>query len=117
MACGFGVSAFAATERACLEVGWLFRRTGGPAATLAANVRWLAGYRHARCLRDDAAETLIQVFTEPKPLMRGTHLAGDPIAVLPVLYHLLWKHMLVTEMEQSLLGPGSMVSRKEGATR
>ena len=103
--------AFAATQRACLKVGWLFRRTGG------ANVRWLAGYRHGRCFRGDAAETLIQVFTEPKPLMRGARLAGDPVAVLPVLYHLLWKHMLVTEIEQNLLGPSSMVSRKEGPAR
>ena len=37
--------AFAATGRACREVGWLFRRTAGPGAVLAANVRWLAGYR------------------------------------------------------------------------
>ncbi|HEX7160141.1 MAG TPA: TnsA-like heteromeric transposase endonuclease subunit [Trebonia sp.] len=39
--------AFAAAERACREVGWVFRRTAGPDAMLAANVRWLAGYRHA----------------------------------------------------------------------
>jgi hypothetical protein len=40
--------AFAATERACREVGWVFRRTPGPGLVLAANVRWLAGYRHRR---------------------------------------------------------------------
>jgi hypothetical protein len=50
--------AFAATDRACREVGWVFQRTGGPDPTFAANVRWLAGYRHSRCYRSDIAKVL-----------------------------------------------------------
>jgi hypothetical protein len=38
--------AFAATERACTQVGWRFRRVGVLDPVFAANVRWLAGYRH-----------------------------------------------------------------------
>ena len=110
--------AFAATERACREVGWLFRRTAGPGAVLAANVRWLAGYRHRRCYRGDIAGVLTGVFAEPKPLMGGTCEAGDPVAVLPVLYHLLWTQMLVTDVTAGPLGPGSLVSvKQEGAGR
>ncbi len=110
--------AFAATERACREVGWLFRRTAGPGAVLAANVRWLAGCRHRRCYRGDIAGVLAGVFAEPKPLMGGTCEAGDPVAVLPVLYHLLWKQLLVTDVTAGPLGPGSLVSAKqEGAGR
>jgi hypothetical protein len=110
--------AFAATGRACRKVGWLYRRTGGPAITLAANVRWLAGYRHSRCHHSEIATALLKVFTEAKPLMRGADDVGDPMAVLPVLYHLLWKHALVTELGERLIGPGSMVmTRQEGATR
>ena len=41
--------AFAATARACESVGWQYRRVGVVDAVLAANVRWLAGYRHPRC--------------------------------------------------------------------
>ena len=84
-------------ERACREVGWLFRRTGGPGAVLAANVRWLAGYRHPRCYRGDVAEVLPGCSRSPKPLMGGAREAGDPVAVLPVLYHLLWTPALVAE--------------------
>jgi hypothetical protein len=102
--------ALAAAERACQEVGWVFRRTAGPRAMQAANVRWLAGYRHARCFRSDIAETLIRVFATPTPLLTGANLAGDPLAVLPVLYHLLWKHTLTVELRNSLLGPASLVS-------
>jgi hypothetical protein len=110
--------AFAAAECACREVGWLFRRTAGPGAVLAANVRWLAGYRHRRCYRGDIAGVLAGVFAEPKPLMAGAREAGDPVAVLPVLYYLLWKQMLVTDVTAGLLGPGSLVSvKQEGAGR
>ena len=86
--------AFAATARVCAEAGWEFRRTGGPAAVLAANVRWLAGYRHPRCFRAGVAQRLLGVFGRPAPLLSGARQAGDPIAVLPVLYHLLWRHDL-----------------------
>jgi TnsA endonuclease-like protein len=110
--------AFAATGRACREVGWLFRRTAGPGAVLAANVRWLAGYRHRRCYRGDIAGVLTGVFAEPKPLMVGTREAGDPVAILPVLYHLLWKQVLVTDVTAGPLGPGSLVSvKREGTGR
>jgi hypothetical protein len=107
--------AFAATGRACQEVGWAFRRTAGPAVVLAANVRWLAGYRHRRCYRGDIARILTGVFAKPKPLMGGAREAGDPVAVLPVLYHLLWKQELAADLEVQLLGSGSVVSaRQEG---
>lgn len=107
--------AFDATERACRSVGWAFRRTAGPETLLAANIRWLAGYRHARCFRADMASTLNRVFAEPMPLMTGACLAGDPLTVLPVLYHLLWRHTLAAELRNGLLGPGSIVcvKRKE----
>lgn len=110
--------AFAATERACLGVGWVFRRTAGPGVVIVANVRWLAGYRHRRCCRGDIAAVLTGVFAEPGPLMDGARRAGDPVAVLPVLYHLLWKQVLVTDVAAGLLGPGSVVSvKQEGAGR
>ena len=85
---------------------------------IAANVRWLAGYRHRRCCHGDIAAVLAGVFAEPGPLMDGARRAGDPVAVLPVLYHLLWKQGLVTDVAAGLLGPGSVVSvKQEGAGR
>ena len=38
--------AAAAVESACAQAGWLYRRPDPPDAVAAANVRWLAGYRH-----------------------------------------------------------------------
>ena len=43
--------AFEVTAAACELVGWGYRRVGALDPVLAANVRWLAGYRHPRCLR------------------------------------------------------------------
>jgi hypothetical protein len=82
--------AFAATAAACQQVGWEFRRTGGPSPVLAANVRWLAGYRHPRCHRPEVAAALLEQFAEPTPLFAGTAAVGDRLVVLPVCYHLLW---------------------------
>jgi TnsA-like endonuclease N terminal len=107
--------AFAVTAQACAEAGWEFRRTGGPPKVLAANVRWLAGYRHPRCLRADVARELLEVFGQPGPLLAGAREAGDPIAVLPVLYHMLWRHDLDTDLAGTVLGPGSLVRSARAA--
>lgn len=84
-------AAFAATRRACELAGWEYRLVGAPALVLVLvrNVRWLAGYRHRRYHLSDLAAALRGVFAEPLPLMDGAEAVGDPIAVLPVLFHLL----------------------------
>jgi len=107
--------AFAATAQACAEVGWEFRRTAGPPAVLAANVRWLAGYRHRRCFRDQVADRLLQVFGRPMPLLVGAREVGDPIVVLPVLFPLLWRGELRTDLTAAVLSSDSMVRSAEVA--
>jgi hypothetical protein len=71
---------FAVTALACADVGWELRRTGGPPTVLAANVRWLAGYRHPGCRRPDIAEDLSRVFSQPMPWR----------AIVPVRLGLAW---------------------------
>jgi hypothetical protein len=104
------VAAFEATRRACAEVGWEYRLVGAPDAIMVANVRWLAGYRHPRHYLGELAEKLREVFTEPVPLMDGAEAAGDPIMVLPVVFHLLWRHELVVDLSVPL-HPSTVVSR------
>ncbi|MFF3693791.1 TnsA-like heteromeric transposase endonuclease subunit [Streptomyces sp. NPDC002221] len=93
---------FEATQRACDRLGWEFRLVGAPDQVVVANVRWLAGYRHARHWLQPTASTFLEVFAEPRPLMEGAALAGDPISVLPVLFHLLWKHELSVDVSVPL---------------
>ncbi|MER5706283.1 TnsA-like heteromeric transposase endonuclease subunit [Streptomyces sp. NPDC020807] len=104
------VEAFEATRAACTQVGWGFRRVGAPKAVLLANVRWLSRYRHPRCLHRTAADRLREVFATPGPLLPGADAAGDRLATLPALFHLLWRQELVAEnLSVQLLGPRTVV--------
>lgn len=76
---------FAATAAACARVGWGFERVGMLDPELAANLRWLSGYRHPRVRREPVADALQAVFAEPQGLLAGAREVGDPIATLPVL--------------------------------
>ena len=93
---------FEATARACATVGWNYRLVGVPDPIVTANLRWLAGYRHPRHDLPDVREVLRRVFVTPTPLMAGTAAAGDPIAVLPVLFHLLWRGVLAVDVSVPL---------------
>ena len=101
------VAKFDATARACVLAGWEYRLLGAADVLVTANLRWLAGYRHPRHHLPETVEVLRRVFATPMPLMVGAEAAGDPIAVLPVLFHLLWCHeftiALSTRLHQATL--------------
>jgi hypothetical protein len=103
--------AFAATEAACTAAGWVFRRVGELAPVFAGNVRWLSRYRHPRCARgEDITGRALDVFADPMPLFEGARQIGDTLRVLPVLFHLLWRRLLVTELETAPLGRASLIT-------
>lgn len=108
--------AFDATAAACAAVGWEFRRVGTPDPVLVANVRWLSRYRHPRCgVRREIAERLMTVFALSAPLFEGAAEVGDRLAVLPVLYHLMWRQVLVADLTGGPLGVHTMVQRVDDA--
>ncbi|WP_327344961.1 TnsA-like heteromeric transposase endonuclease subunit [Streptomyces europaeiscabiei] len=90
-------------------MGWDFVRVGTPDAVLMANVRWLAGYRHPRAHRPEIAARLVEVFADGGGLMAGAQVVGDQIAVLPVLFHLLWRRVLAVDLDAGLLSAGTRV--------
>lgn len=107
--------AFAVTGGICELLGWGYRRVGAPDAVTTGNVRWLSGYRHPRHDRPVPAAVLREVFSAAAPLMAGVQTAGDPIAVLPVLFHLLWRHELAVDLTAPLhpfatVTPGTSIS-------
>jgi hypothetical protein len=95
---------FAATELACRSVGWEFRLVTGHDPVWLGNVRWLAGYRQARFRLEPVASQLIAAFARSAPLAVTAGSVGDPIAVLPVAYHLLWSGALNTDLAVRLDG-------------
>lgn len=103
------VEVFDRTRQACNQVGWEFRRRGVLGQPLAENLRWLAGYRNPRCFRQRTASRLMEVFSTPQGLFRGAERVGDRLAVLPVLYHLIWRQVLRSDLENERLNSRSIV--------
>ncbi len=105
---------FAATAQVCAEVGWEYQRAGELGPVRAANLRWLSGYRHPRFAQPGLAARLGEVFTEPGPLVGGVSAVGDPVAVLPVLFGMLWRGELAADLEGGLLGAATLVHARRG---
>lgn len=91
-------AAFEMTARACKSVGWQFQLLDTPERIHVANIHWLAGYRHPRHYDSPIAHALIERFAHPDEIVAGAHDVGDPIATLPVLYHLLWRRILCIDL-------------------
>jgi hypothetical protein len=100
---------FDRTAALCDSVGWQYRRLGDMSPVHAANLRWLSGYRHPRCRRPGLVAQFAEVFASARPLGEGVGEVGDPIAVLPTLFHLLWCQDLVIDLETVLLGPDTII--------
>lgn len=105
---------FAFTARVFEAVGWQFRHVGDLHQPYRANLRWLARYRHRRCHRAPVADRLSEIFADPLPLLSGVEQVGDRLAVLPVLYHLLWRHELTADLMTAPLGTGTLVHLTSG---
>ncbi|WP_406100444.1 TnsA-like heteromeric transposase endonuclease subunit [Streptomyces sp. NBC_01013] len=102
---------FSATEGMCQEMGcWSFALVHEPDPVEMANVRWLSGYRHPRNRVGDVAKRLMDTFDDPRLRMDGIEEVGDPLSVLPTLYHLLWCGDLRLDLSVPL-EDGSMIGR------
>jgi hypothetical protein len=102
-------AAFAATERACAEVGWRYELAHEPEPVCMANIRWLAGYRHRRCRNDLIALEALRLAADPHRVEDLAQRLGDPLETLPVIFHLLWSHELETNLSW-LLNENSIVA-------
>ncbi|MGI5192084.1 TnsA-like heteromeric transposase endonuclease subunit [Streptomyces sp. CA-288835] len=100
-----------AVTEACAHIGWTYRRLPPLDDILAANLKWLAGYRHPRNAgRLGLTAAVLEAFARPRPLLEGAEAAGDPIAVLPAVFNALWHRQLTTPLEtplheHTLVGP------------
>lgn len=59
---------------------------------------------------------LREVFAEPGPLFAGADAVGSGIGVLPVLFHLMWRQVLVADLDAAPLGAATVVSLAGGGT-
>jgi hypothetical protein len=92
----------AVTAGVCEAVGWAYLMAGTPNPVRAANLRWLAGYRR-RYVRDDrVADQLLGLAAVPVALIDAAGMVGDPVAVLPTLFQLLWCGDLEADLDRPL---------------
>ncbi|MBA2811542.1 TnsA-like heteromeric transposase endonuclease subunit [Streptomyces sp. KM273126] len=116
------LNAAEAVAQACSDIGWTYRRLSPLDDVLAANLKWLAGYRHPRNVgRSGLTATVLEEFARPRPLIEGAEAAGDPIEALPAIFHALWHGQLTTNLdtplhERLLVGPRDWIDpSKTGA--
>jgi hypothetical protein len=96
---------FDATARLCHKIGWTYRRVGELPIVWIANVRWLAGYRHPRVYDATAADAVRGVLHRSPATALGAlaNTVGNPVAVLPTIFHLLWSKELVADLSSAKL--------------
>jgi hypothetical protein len=83
----------------CATVGWRYWVLGPVGPMYRRNVTWLAGYRHPRHHGGRLlAAALQEAFAEPAPLGDGVRRIGDPLVVLPGLFHALWAGRLAADL-------------------
>ncbi|MFJ3498834.1 TnsA-like heteromeric transposase endonuclease subunit [Streptomyces sp. NPDC086091] len=83
----------------CAAVGWRYWMLGPVDQVYRRNVTWLAGYRHPRHHGGrQLAAALQEAFAEPAPLWEGVRRIGDPMLVLPALFHALWAGRLAADL-------------------
>ena len=82
------------------SVRWGYQRLGALPSVHAASLRWIAGYRHPRCSRDEITEPVLALLkaTGPQSLRELASEIGDPICALPTIFHLMWRHQVITDL-------------------
>ncbi|WP_431230796.1 TnsA-like heteromeric transposase endonuclease subunit [Paenarthrobacter nicotinovorans] len=103
---------FDATDSLCRGLGWRYKRVGGLPRVYLANLRWLSGYRHPRCLVQDISVAIIGSLSGTPGSRALGHVAaavGDPVATYPTLYHLLWSGIISADLRRAPLGPDSIL--------
>lgn len=100
---------WALARAAAEDAGWQVRAAYAPAGQLRRNVYIVSQFRHDE-YRDEAAKaTLLEVFTQPRPVGEGADASGlPPDQGKARCWHLLWTGALTTDWERPLT-PDSLV--------
>jgi hypothetical protein len=101
-------------EAAARSVGWHYRVMGAPDPVGAANIRWLAGYRHPRHSSLLAAEVVAGAFARPRPLVEGVRELGEAMTAWPAVFSALWHGRLSAPLQAPLHERTVAVAAGEG---
>ena len=100
---------FAATAQVCAQVGWGYQRAGELGPVHVANLRWLSGLPSSAVRSAGAGGPAGGGVLGTGPAAGGGECGGDSVAVLPVLFGMLWRGELATDVECELLSAATRV--------
>ena len=102
---------FSGTAVLCDRAGWAYRRFCELPAVWAANLRWLAGYRHTRVKDNATAARAAKIVDRDPGITLGelAQLVGQPPVVVPTIFHMFWHHNLITDLAQQRLSMSARV--------
>lgn len=90
---------FHAAEAVSHEMGFRYSTRSELNPVLLANLSWLAGYRRAVAGLHDFGQQVIDAALDPTPIQQIIHSVNGAVALTrPVLFHLLWKGILATDL-------------------
>jgi len=97
------------TAAVCRRLGWAYDMVGEPPAQRWANVSWLAGYRRPVYLGAELIDGLVELACDPIRL--GDLVGAAPVAEIarPVVFHLLWRGLLVADLDSGPLRDSTVV--------
>ncbi|WP_327287536.1 TnsA-like heteromeric transposase endonuclease subunit [Streptomyces sp. NBC_01198] len=106
---------FTCMREACEAMGGAYRVVGEIEPVRAANLRWLAGSLHPRfAVSEGVMAAVCSAFAVPAPLLAQAATVGDPIEVLPVVFHLLWCGVLRADLTRRLSDRTVVMAREPG---
>ncbi|MFJ5104722.1 TnsA-like heteromeric transposase endonuclease subunit [Streptomyces sp. NPDC088554] len=86
----------------CVQADWHLATPQVPDSPAMAVLAMLGEYRTVPAPRPDLEKQLLEAFARPRPLEEGVASVGDPIALLPWAYHLMWRQLLCLDFASPL---------------
>ncbi len=106
-----------ATRAACGEVGWDYEVVTGYAPALLANVEWLSAFRTPPAMFEEIAPTVLGMFQDsPETTIEEmVRVWSVPALVRPVIFYLMWQHVLVADLSKPLSSTSVVRLSRKGA--
>ncbi len=92
------------TSRICDRAGWAYEVLSEYDPVLLANIAWLSGYRQEPAMLEEISEALLGVFEQRAETTIEEVLRESvyPALARPVLFHLMWRHVLSFDVSEPL---------------
>lgn len=91
------------TAAVCRTLGWDYDMVGAPPSQRWVNVAWLAGYRRPVHLGAELAAGLLERARRPVGIGDLLETTDVPELARPVLLHLVWRHLLLCDLDSGPL--------------